>query len=418
MMKSCRLRSCFLAICANAFCAGLTLGGDARGSSAANEIEAARLKAVRFLVGCQAADGAWKSDTYGAFKDGGALTGLVVLALQTAPSVPAAETACRKGKAFLAGLVQADGEIKCGPQGLSYPVYTAALTVTALGGSAEYRREQRAWLAFLEKRQLTETLGWQPADKQYGGWGYSSALPQKPSPGELTLPLVESNLSATLFALEALRAAGCRPDDPAPKKALVFVGRCQNYCEDPKRSDAVLDDGGFFFIYDDTVRNKAGVAGKDHEGRTRFLSYGSTTADGLRALLACGLSLDDPRVRAARGWLEKNFRADAPAGKYAANRESSRAAVYYYYCSSMARALRAVQTKETRGSPANWPQKLMSELLARQQANGSWANPLVNFREDDPIVATAFGLMALSACRDFAAEARTGTGGDRGPGGF
>jgi hypothetical protein len=65
-------------------------------------------------------------------------------------------------------------------------------------------------------------------------------------------------------------------------------------------------------------------------------------------------------------------------------------------------ALRAVQVKEApgRGPQANWARKLAQELLTRQQANGSWANPLVNFREDDPIVATAFGLMALSACRD------------------
>jgi squalene-hopene/tetraprenyl-beta-curcumene cyclase len=385
-------------------------------------MEAARLRAARFLVSCQGADGAWKSDTYGAFKDGGALTGLAVLALETAPPAGDVLAACRRGKAYLAGLVQADGEIKCGPPGLSYPVYTSALAVTALAHSAGYRREQQAWLTFLEKRQLTEALGWQPADTQYGGWGYSSAPPRKPLPGELTPPLVESNLSATLFALEALRAAGLGPDKPAFKKALVFVGRCQNYCEDPKQSDPVLDDGGFFFIYDDAVRNKAGVAGqdRDRQGRTRFLSYGSTTADGLRALLACGLLLDHPRVRAARGWLEKNFRADAPAGKYAKNRESSRPAVYYYYCSSVARALRAVHTKEapSQGSAANWPQKLMRQLLARQQANGSWANPLVNFREDDPIVATAFGLMAMSACHDCAEEARTGAGGGREPGGF
>lgn len=390
-----------LAVCVMTLCGSLALEARDDTSKAVNEIDAGQLRASRFLASCQAKDGAWKSDMYGAFKDGGALTGLVVLALESTPPVPEVETACRRGQAFLAGLVQANGEIKCGPQGLNYPVYTSALAVTALGGTT-YRREQEAWLAFLKRRQLTETLGWQPADKPYGGWGYSSDLPRKPLPGEVTPPLVESNLSATVFALDALCAAGCRPDDPAFKKALVFVERCQNYSEDPKRSDPVFDDGGFFFIYDDPVRNKAGVAGKDREGHERFLSYGSTTADGLRAFLACGLPLEHPRVRAARGWLQKNFRADAPAGKFAANRESSRAAVYYYYCASVARALRGVQTKYNpgQGSLVNWPRKLAQELLARQQTNGSWANPLVNFREDDPIVATAFGLIALSACRD------------------
>jgi squalene-hopene/tetraprenyl-beta-curcumene cyclase len=383
-----------LAVCVVTFCAWT------RAFSASTEVDAARLKAARFLISCQANDGSWKSNIYGAFKDGGALTGLVVVALQADPSLPEAETAYRRGQAFVAGLVQPDGEIKSGPQGLSYPVYTSALAVTALGDASAYRREQQAWLAFLEKRQLTEALGWQPSDKPYGGWGYSSGLPRKPSPGEMTPPLVESNLSATLFALGALRAAGCPLDDPAFKKALVFVERCQNYCDDPTRSEPVFDDGGFFFIYDDPVRNKAGVAGKDREGRERFRSYGSTTADGLRALLACGLPPEHPRVSAARRWLERNFRADAPAGKYAANRESSRGGVYYYYCASVGRALRAVQIKEAGGSQADWQRKLTKEILARQETNGSWANPLVNFREDDPIVATAFALIALSACPD------------------
>jgi squalene-hopene/tetraprenyl-beta-curcumene cyclase len=352
-------------------------------------------------VSCQAGDGAWRSDTYGAFKDGGALTGLAVLALQTAPSTPELETACHKGQAFLAGLVQPDGSITSGPQGLSYPVYTSSLAVTALSGPgcAGYRREQRAWLAFLQQRQLTEALGWQPTDKQYGGWGYSSGLPRKPAPGELVSPLVESNLSATLFALEALKAAGCPADSPACEKALAFVERCQNYCDDPKMYDPALDDGGFFFIYDDAVRNKAGLAGKDRQGRERFHSYGSTSADGLRALLTCGLPGEHARVRAARSWLEKNFRADAPSGTYAANRESSRSAVHYYYCASVGRALKAIQMKG-QGAPTRWAEKLSGELVKRQQTDGSWTNPLVTFREDDPIVATAFALIALSACRD------------------
>jgi squalene-hopene/tetraprenyl-beta-curcumene cyclase len=403
-MKSCNCRppgsipaAALLAVYVTAVFAWLTVERPCRGAPAANEIEAAQLKAARFLVNGQGKEGVWRSDTYGAFKDGTVLTGLVIVALGSLRSVPDVETARHRGQMFLARLVQADGAITCGPHGLSYPVYTSSVAVTALNGTA-YRLQQEAWLAFLRKRQLTEALGWQPADKPYGGWGYSSDLPRKPLPGELTPPLVESNLSATVFALDALCAAGRRPDDPAFKKALVFVERCQNYCEDPRESDPTLDDGGFFFIYDDAVRNKAGVAGKDRQGRERFLSYGSTTADGLRALLACGLPLEHPRVRAVREWLQKNFRADAPAGKYAANRQSSRAAVYYYYCASVAQALKAARAKA--GSAANWQTKLTKELLARQQANGSWTNSLVNFREDDPILATAFALIALSACRN------------------
>ena len=52
------------------------------------------------------------------------------------------------------------------------------------------------------------------------------------------------------------------------RKAQVFVQRRQNDCDNPKDRDPAYDDGGFFFIYDDPVRNKAGVAGKDRAGQS------------------------------------------------------------------------------------------------------------------------------------------------------
>ena len=107
--------------------------------------------------------------------------------------------------------------------------------------------------------------------------------------------MTESNLSATVTALEALRAAGITASDPDVRKALLFCERCQNFGDEP-----AFDDGGFHFIYDDGVRNKAGVAGMDRQGRERYVSYGSATADGFRALLNCGLPRDHPRVAAAR----------------------------------------------------------------------------------------------------------------------
>src|SRR5262249_11001817 len=155
--------------------------------------------------------------------------------------------------------------------------------------------------------------------------------------------LTESNLSATRFALEALRSAGIKTEDEAVRKALVFVQRCQNFSDDPKQREPAYDDGGFFFIYDDPVRNKEGLAGKDRSGRERFISYGSMTADGIWALLLCGLRTDDPRVTAARTWLEANFRSDRQPGKYPDDREHNRDAVYYYYCSAIVQALTALR---------------------------------------------------------------------------
>src|SRR5947209_1043435 len=85
--------------------------------------------AVRFLLDRQGADGAWRSDTYGAFKDGGSLTPLVLHALLAATDAEAVRSSVGRGLAYLAGLIRPDGSLHGVPYGLSYPAYTAALAV-------------------------------------------------------------------------------------------------------------------------------------------------------------------------------------------------------------------------------------------------------------------------------------------------
>lgn len=349
----------------------------------------------------QSADGSWRSDHYAPFKDGASLTPLIVRTL-VASAGRASDAACRKGADYIASFVK-DGKVEVASPGLSYPLYTAAGAVQVLShpSNARHLKARDAWLGFLRERQLTEALGWQPADKPYGGWGYCPTLPRKPKPGEPLPPLTESNLSATIYALDALRAAGVQGTDPASKKALVFVQRCQNYSDDRKQREEAYDDGGFFFIYDDPVRNKAGAAGRDRLGRERYHSYGSTTADGWRALLLCGRPADDPPVKAARAWMEANFRAFHHPGKFAQERETNRDAVYYYYVCSLTQTLLAAGLRELEGREGKirWAEVLAKELLKRQREDGSWANQLVPQREDDPLVATSLAALALVSCR-------------------
>jgi hypothetical protein len=361
-------------------------------------IDTATAQAVHFLQGRQDKDGAWRSDVYGQFKDGDALTPLVVLALLSAPDSAQNQEACRRGSAYLANMAR-NGRIVFEPDGLSYPVYTAALAVLVLNhpSNQEHAKARDAWLTYLCERQLTEELGWKPEDREYGGWGFAHARPQKPNADQIRPPLTESNLSATTFALTALRAAGRDDLDPAVTKSLRFVQSCQNYREKPDEIFGSSDeDGGFFFVYDDPVRNKAGPAGKG-----RFRSYGSTTADGLRCLLACGLAPDRPRVLTAARWLENCFRADSHPGAFAPECEPMREAVYFYYCWSVAQALRDCHMNKlkTRDGDVRWPEALAEALLARQRDDGSWANPAGAVREDEPLVATPMALMTLSICR-------------------
>src|SRR5262249_36816245 len=146
--------------------------------------------------------------------------------------------------------------------------------------------------------------------------------------------------------------------------------------------DPSYDDGGFFFIYDDPVRNKAGVAGTDRFGRQRFHSYGSTTADGLRALDMCG-RCGAHDYRAAETWMRRSFRHDRHPGRYQEGREMDREAVYFYYAASLARTrLEPWTVRGNNGKETTWKQALIDELLARQLPDGSWANRAYAVRED------------------------------------
>jgi len=331
-----------------------------------------------YLVKQQSPDGWWRSDVYAAFKDGKALTPFAVVALQSANLAPEAR---KRGAGLLAKMARPDGTIDEGEDGIDYPAYTASLSVIALSHpeNQEHLKARDAWVDYLRARQLTEPLGWDPEDPQYGGWGYCRVLPRKPEPNRISPPLIESNLSATLFALEALRAAGSVKGDEA---ALKFVRSCQN------------PDGGFHFIYDDPVRNKAGSqAGPP----IQFHSYGSTTADGLRALTLSAHPLDElAEIPDAQHWLKEHFRPDTHPGIYVPAHERHRDAVYFYYAASVARALRGSPAIST---PPRWSDDLAKELLKRQREDGSWANPVELVRENDPIVATGHAMIALAQCR-------------------
>ena len=342
-------------------------------------------RGVAYLVGHQSPDGRWRSDVYATFRDGSALTPLVVVALQDAN---AAADARKKGAATLAAMVTPDGTIDPGEDGLPYPVYTAALSVMALSHTenAEFLEQRDAWLKYLLDRQLTEKNGWSPEDVHYGGWGYYPGVPMKPAPGEVVpaQQLLESNLSATAFAVDALGAT-FTPDGDRTRydQALTFVRRCKNA------------DGGYHFVANDPIRNKAGLAEPGPDGEPRYHSYGSASADGGRAerslfwmTVLCG---NEPDPRTAE-WLVEHFDPDHHPGDYVPAHESNRDAVYFYYAASAARTLRTIKADSTMFD------SLAKSLAGKQNPDGSCRNRLALVREDDPMLATAYAVWALGTC--------------------
>jgi squalene-hopene/tetraprenyl-beta-curcumene cyclase len=376
-----------------------------RNEGLCSQVDRALDAAIRFLIINQSPDGSWRSPTYGVFKDGLSLTPIVLKAVVFGPDVAGSASARRRGADYLVARVRTDASIDDGPIGMIYPVYTASAAVIALThldppGS---RAARDAWLHELRRRQLTEALRWQPDDPAFGGWGYSIEPPSKGNAVVAAPQQVDADLSSTLFAIGALRIAGMAADDPAIRKALIFIERCQNVAVSDQDGDPRYDDGGFFFSRTDPVRNKAGLAGTDRHGRLRYHSYGSATADGLRALLRCGLSADHPRVAAARAWLEERFSAAFHPGSFESAREADRDATFFYYAWSVAHAFRSLGIKEihSQGQRVAWADALSRELIRRQREGGTWINRFTASKEDDPLVATSFAAGALGICRTF-----------------
>ena len=71
-------------------------------------------------------------------------------------------------------------------------------------------------------------------DVRYGGWGYGGTGGSRP------------DLSNTQMALDALKDAGLKPDDPAFQAALKFATRSQNLSETNDQPWA-SNDGGFIY---------------------------------------------------------------------------------------------------------------------------------------------------------------------------
>jgi hypothetical protein len=204
--------------------------------------------------------------------------------------------------------------------------------------------------------------------------------------------MLSSNLSATLLVVGALTLSGVPADDPALVLARGFVERCQNrvaLC----RVAPCPTDGGFFFSPAVPDANKAGMV--TWVGRTRPASYGSMTADGVRALQRLGVT--DARSTEAAAWLEFYFDAEKNPGVFARGAEVRRASAYFYWTWTAAHALRSLGKRElaTEKGTVDWASALVAAVLARQRPDGSWKNEATEMREDDPVVATSLAMAAL-----------------------
>jgi hypothetical protein len=347
--------------------AGLALSGETDPS--AKDIQELRDKAIGFLKAHQEKDGSFAPKVAGP-----GVTALVAAALAR-NGVSSKDPVQAAALAALEKQIQKDGGIYS--KGLAN--YTTSVAIMAFkenNTGGKYDAVIKNAGNFLKGIQQDGD----EKDPKYGGFGYDGT--KRP------------DMSNSAYAVDALLAAGLSKDDPAVKKALLFISRCQNLPGEFNdqafaKKTTKEDEGGFVYNPLDAKESRD----KTPEGGLR--SLGAMTYGGLKSFLYAGVSKDDPRVKAAIGWIRKHYTFEENPGM-------GKAGLYYYY-HTFGKAMDALGEESfttADGKKHAWRRELFDALKSRQQADGSWRNTGdKTFGESVPELATAFAVLSLSYCK-------------------
>ena len=349
-------------------------------ASIKQEIRQSIARGNAWLATQQKEKGVWDDDGIPAF------TALALTAQVRDPNIDISKGKLpenmQKGFDWLAAQQKEDGGIY--NRGLT--VYNTATSVTALSSTGMDKYEP----AIVKARKHLIDQQWDIGEKgktdnpNDGGIGYGSHDDH-------------TDMSNTYYALEAIALSdkiiedGNYADQPKLNwnAALTFLSRSQNLTatNDQKwASDDAKNKGGFIYTPGDT---KAGTE-VTADGKVALRSYGSISYVGLLSLVYAKLTPDDPRVVAVKEWLGKNYTVEE-------NPNMGTQGLYYYY-QAMAKALNAAginKLKLADGSEADWRKDLGGKILATQRENGSWVNDNGRFMESNPVLVTAYTVMAL-----------------------
>jgi squalene-hopene/tetraprenyl-beta-curcumene cyclase len=335
-------------------------------------------KAVAFLKTTQVEDGSW-----GTAPNNRGITGIVVTGLLQTGQSPGDEPSA-KGLKFIESLANPKEGHLAGDSKMGIQNYVTSINVMALsaaGRGDRYKAIIGNAADYLKRIQWDEAEKKGPADVQFGGSGYG---------GDGSRP----DLSNTAFFLDALKAAGTPTDDPAFKRAVVFISRCQHLKSEFNDQPwaGTVNDGSFIYTPVNGGESRATANNKE------LIGYGSMTYAGIKSLIYCGLSKDDPRLKAAIGWTKKNYTVDANPG---IPPQFAQKGLYYYY-QSFAKCMTASGDEmfvDDKGVKHDWQADLFAAIAKRQKPNGSWVNDTPQWMENEPNIVTGYCLLALSYCK-------------------
>jgi len=346
-------------------------------------------RAVEFLRTNQGETGGWSHNPQG--PNFPAISGLVVNSMLLDPRIDATDDTVKQGLEYILSFAKDDGSIHDG----MLPTYNTAICVSALSRARTHQADSAlaSGISFLRTVQYhNDNTGGieapsfnEPVSEghpYFGGVGY----------GKHGRPDM-SNMS---FFLQAMHDADVSTEDPAFKRALVFLSRVQmnDDTNDMPYADS-SSQGGFIYATVPNAESIDGRAGQSMAGTieekndggsiTRLRSYGSMTYAGFKSLVYADLSPDDPRILAAWDWIESNYSLDENPGMGDQG--------YYYFICVLAKALDAYGVDTVGGR--DWRVDLVDTLEALQQGDGSFAVKHERWMENNPDLITAFALTAL-----------------------
>ena len=345
-------------------------------ASLQEEMKQAIARGNAWLAKQQKPEGHWDDPELPAF------TALALTAAVRDPNLKGAERPAhiKTGFTWLLSNQKEDGGIY--NRGLT--VYNTATSVTALASAGDEAYEAaivRARKHLINNQWDTGVKGKVDGDND-GGIGYGSKNDR-------------SDMSNTYLAMEALALSkkviedGKHGDQPDLDwgAAVSFLSRCQNLKEtNPNANEDPKEKGGF--IYGPNESKVAAEPGPD--GKVPLRAYGSMSYAGLLSLIYAQVSADDPRVTAVKEWLGKNYTLDENPGVGAQG-------LYYYY-NTMSKALAAAGIDKLpleNGKMVDWRKDLCERLLSKQREDGSWLNDNGRWMESNPVLVTAYTVMAL-----------------------
>lgn len=332
-------------------------------------------KGIEYLRNTQAPDGSWSA------KASPGITGIVLTGLLRTGKITADDLMAKRAFGYIESLVNPEaGHIAGKDPKARLQNYVTCVNVMALveANRESYRPIIKDAGRFLRQIQWDEGEGKDAHNPNYGGAGYDGSS--------------RPDLSNTQMLLDALVAAGIPKEDPAFKKALVFVSRCQNlaseYNDQPLAGK--INDGSFTYTPLTGERSVESVPG-----------YGSMTYAGIKSMIYCNTDANDPRMRKAMEWVLKHYDLDKHPGMPS---DQATSGLFYYY-DTLSKCLDVAgisQIRDSKGVEHSWRQELTAKLASMQKPDGSWANKPDRFMEGNPDLATGYALLALAHAKGVA----------------